>query len=130
MYTIHREYQLAVSHRLPFVPPDHKCGRLHGHNFTVTLECSGPLDEEMGWIFDFAELDAAWATTIHAVLDHRDLNAIPGLENPTSEVLARWVFDRMEAAVAGLSDGARLDAVSVGETVKGFVRWSPPKEAA
>ena len=87
--TLFKDFTFEAAHHLPHVPAGHKCGRLHGHSFMVRLEITGEVDPHTGWIMDFAELKAAFKPTYDR-LDHYYLNDIPGLENPTSEVLARW----------------------------------------
>src|SRR4029077_8265504 len=83
------EFKFEAAHRLPKVPPGHKCARLHGHSFKVELSVSGPVNPETGWFLDFGELYDLWRP-LHDVLDHNYLNEVAGLENPTSEVLAKW----------------------------------------
>jgi 6-pyruvoyltetrahydropterin/6-carboxytetrahydropterin synthase len=95
------EFRFEAAHRLPKVPPGHKCARLHGHSFKVELAVSGPVDPETGWFIDFQRLYDAWAP-LHGQLDHNYLNEVEGLENPTSEVLARWVWDRIKPKLAPL----------------------------
>ena len=99
---IWKEFAFEAAHRLPHVPAGHKCARLHGHSFRVEVHVDGPLREPEGWVTDFGELKAAWAPLDDA-LDHRYLNEIPGLENPTSEVLARWIWERLAPRLPGLS---------------------------
>lgn len=99
---IFKEFTFEAAHRLPNVPEGHKCARLHGHSFSVAVHVSGPLDPHLAWVRDFADLGAAWAP-LHDQLDHHYLNEIPGLENPTSEVLARWIWQRLAPALPGLS---------------------------
>lgn len=89
------EFRFEAAHRLPKVPAGHKCARLHGHSFKVELAIAGPVDEETGWFIDFGILFDLWRP-LHAELDHNYLNEIAGLENPTSEVLARWIWQRMK----------------------------------
>lgn len=91
------QYSFEAAHFLPNVPDGHKCRRLHGHNYRIDVSVSGPLDGR-GFVIDYAELDAV-AQPIVDSLDHRCLNDIPGLENPTSEVLALWLRDRIVAAL-------------------------------
>jgi 6-pyruvoyltetrahydropterin/6-carboxytetrahydropterin synthase len=90
-----RELRFEAAHRLPRVPPGHKCARLHGHSFKIELGIYGPVNPETGWLIDFGELDQLWQP-IHELLDHNYLNEVPGLENPTSENLARWLWDRIK----------------------------------
>ena len=99
---IFKEFGFEAAHRLPNVPPEHKCARLHGHSFRCEVHVSGPLDPKLGWVLDFAELKAA-VQPIIAQLDHRHLNEIAGLENPTSENLAIWIWDRLSPSLPGLT---------------------------
>ena len=92
---IARVYLIEAAHRLPNVDPGHKCARLHGHSFRITLRIGGPVDPQAGWIVDFGEVDRAWQS-IHEALDHRYLNEVEGLENPTSEMLAGWILQRVK----------------------------------
>lgn len=90
------------AHRLPHVPEGHKCARLHGHSFRVTVHVAGDVDPDLGWVMDFADVRAA-CEPLRDALDHRYLNEIDGLENPTSEVLARWIWERLAPSLPGLS---------------------------
>ncbi len=99
---VFRQFGFEAAHRLPNVPEGHKCARLHGHSFRVEVHVAGPVDPSLGWVVDFADIKAAFAP-LHDALDHRYLNEIEGLENPTSEVLARWIWDRLRPALPGLT---------------------------
>lgn len=99
---IFKEFTFESAHRLPHVPEGHKCGRLHGHSFRVALYLKGPVDPHTGWIRDFSEIKALFKPTYER-LDHNYLNDIPGLENPTSENLARWIWDAMKPLIPELS---------------------------
>lgn len=99
---IFKQFRFEAAHRLPNVPPGHKCARLHGHSFFVEIHVEGPVGERSGWVLDFADIAAAWQP-LHALLDHNYLNEIEGLENPTSELLARWIWRRMLPTLPGLS---------------------------
>ncbi len=105
---IFREFTFEAAHRLPYVPPGHKCARLHGHSYRVEVHVSGPVDEAAGWVMDFGEIKAAFAP-LDDQLDHRYLNEVAGLDNPTSENLARWIWDRLAGSLP-------LSAVTVRET--------------
>ncbi|MFP1723188.1 6-carboxytetrahydropterin synthase QueD [Lonsdalea quercina] len=104
-----KDFQFEAAHRLPHVPDGHKCGRLHGHSFMVRLEITGEVDAYTGWVMDFAELKAI-SRPIWEQLDHHYLNEIPGLENPTSEILAQWIWQRLKPILP------LLTAVRVKET--------------
>lgn len=95
------EFTFEAAHRLPHVPPTHKCARLHGHSFRVTVHVRGPVDRRTGFVVDFADLHAAWAP-LGEQLDHRYLNEVEGLDNPTSEKLAQWIWQRLQPALPGL----------------------------
>jgi 6-pyruvoyltetrahydropterin/6-carboxytetrahydropterin synthase len=93
---IFKEFTIEAAHRLPCVPVAHKCSRLHGHSFKVEVHAAGAVDPDHGWIMDFADIKEAFAA-VHDQLDHHYLNEIEGLENPTSENLARWIWLSLEA---------------------------------
>lgn len=96
-----RKYGFESAHRLPHVPEGHKCSRLHGHSFRVEVSVAGETDARLGWFVDYAEIDMACRPLIDA-LDHRYLNELPGLENPTSEHLAKYLWDRLVTTLRGL----------------------------
>ena len=90
-HRITKSFSFDSAHWLPHVPETHKCRRLHGHTYTVVLGLEGQLDDLYGWVQDYGELSWAFAPMLQA-LDHRCLNDIEGLENPTAEILAAWIF--------------------------------------
>ncbi|MEM7495078.1 MAG: 6-carboxytetrahydropterin synthase QueD [Myxococcota bacterium] len=104
-----KTFRFEAAHFLPHVPPDHPCGRLHGHGYQVTIHVQGPVDPRMGWVVDFTCLEQAFAP-LRDQLDHTCLNDVVGLENPTSENLALFILHRLQI------DGARLVSVTVSET--------------
>jgi 6-pyruvoyltetrahydropterin/6-carboxytetrahydropterin synthase len=99
---IFKRFQIEAAHRLPNVPAGHKCARLHGHSFGIEIHVSGTPDAQTGWIMDFADIKSAFAP-IFDELDHHYLNEIPGLDNPTSERLAEWIWNRLKPALPSLS---------------------------
>lgn len=99
---VFKEFQFEAAHRLPNVPPEHKCSRLHGHSFQVTLYISGEIGQDSGWIMDFGDIKKVFKP-IYEQLDHNYLNDIPGLENPTSEVLAKWIWQELKPLLPELS---------------------------
>lgn len=100
--TIFKDFQFEAAHRLPHVPAGHKCGRLHGHSFMVRLELTGEIDPQTGWVVDFSDISKAFKP-LWQQLDHHYLNDIEGLENPTSEVIARWIWQKMKPILPQLS---------------------------
>ena len=100
---IYKDFSFEAAHRLPNVPEGHKCARLHGHSFLVRVSVDGPVGDNSGWVMDFADLKASFRP-VHDALDHRYLNEIPGLENPTSENVARWIWKALEDSLPGLSE--------------------------
>ena len=95
---VFREFGFEAAHRLPLLPEGHKCSRLHGHSFRVEVHVQGDVDPATGILIDFAAIKAAFAP-LHDRLDHYFLNEVEGLENPTSENLARWIWDRLESSI-------------------------------
>lgn len=99
---VFKEFSFEAAHRLPNVPAGHKCARLHGHSFRIEIHVRGAVGVDTGWVLDFAEIKEAFAP-LFAQLDHNYLNEIDGLSNPTSENLAKWVWDRMRPRLPSLS---------------------------
>ena len=99
---IFKEFTFEAAHYLPHVPEGHKCRRLHGHSFHVTIYVSGELDPHLGWVMDYADIKRA-AEPVMQQLDHYCLNDIDGLNNPTSENIARWLWQRLEHKLPNLS---------------------------
>ena len=99
---IFKIFHIEAAHRLTGVPPGHKCARLHGHSFRVEIHVSGEVDPHTGWVIDFAEIKAIFAP-IYARLDHNYLNDIEGLDNPTSERLAMWIWHALKPDLPLLS---------------------------
>jgi 6-pyruvoyltetrahydropterin/6-carboxytetrahydropterin synthase len=99
---IFKIFTLEAAHRLPQVPPGHKCARVHGHSFRVAIHVVGPVDAGQGWVMDFADLTRRFQP-LYDQLDHHYLNDVPGLENPTSEHLAQWIWVRLKPGLPALS---------------------------
>lgn len=93
-----KTFGFEAAHHLPHVPADHKCRRVHGHSFRVTVRVTGPVDPASGWVMDYADIGRAFEP-LRLRLDHHDLNTIEGLENPTSENVARWIWVRLAPAL-------------------------------
>jgi len=100
---LRRTFQFEAAHRLPHVPPGHKCARLHGHSFQVEVVVEGPVDPHLGWVMDYADIKAAFAP-LYQRLDHHFLNEIPGLENPTSERIAEWIWSQLKPTLPLLAE--------------------------
>lgn len=95
---IFKKFRIEAAHRLPNVPEGHKCARLHGHSFEIEVVLRGPVAADAGWVCDFADLSAAFAPLFEQ-LDHHYLNEVPGLENPTSENLAIWIWNALQPSL-------------------------------
>ena len=96
-----RKYNFSAAHFLPEVPESHKCRRLHGHSYELEVTVKGEVDPETGWLIDYGEIDQVVRPTL-AELDHRTLNDLPGLENPTSEILCAWLWEQLSDGLPGL----------------------------
>jgi 6-pyruvoyltetrahydropterin/6-carboxytetrahydropterin synthase len=96
-----KDFRFEAAHWLPNVPDGHKCRRIHGHSFRGEVAVRGEIDPATGWVIDFAELKRA-VDPIVARLDHYLLNEIEGLENPTAEIVAMWIWKHVEPNVPGL----------------------------
>jgi len=99
---IYKEVTFEAAHTLPNLPKDHKCRRLHGHSFKVRIYVDGKVDDRTGWVIDFADIAKAF-NPIWEQLDHHYLNDVEGLENPSSENLAKWIWERLKPNLEDLS---------------------------
>ena len=94
---LQRDYRFEAAHFLPKVPDGHKCARMHGHSYAITIVIEGDVNER-GWVMDFADIDEHVAPLVRS-LDHRVLNELDGLANPTSEHLAAWFWSKVRASL-------------------------------
>ena len=115
---IFKEFTFEAAHRLPNLPQEHKCSRLHGHSFRVELHVSGPIDETHGWIVDFGDLKKAFRP-YYERLDHHYLNEVEGLANPTSENIAIWIWDRLKPSLPILSAVVVRETCTTGCSYRG-----------
>ena len=115
---IYKAFSIEAAHRLPNLPENHKCYRLHGHSFKVEVHVKGEVDQKTGWIMDFADISAAFKPLFER-LDHHYLNEIEGLENPTSENLARWIWRQLKPALPLLSSVVVRETCTAGCVYKG-----------
>lgn len=99
---IYKIFTIEAAHRLPNLPDDHKCSRLHGHSFQIAVHVEGEPGTETGWVIDYAEISEHFKPLFN-ILDHHYLNDIDGLENPTSENLAIWVWHKLKSTLPQLS---------------------------
>jgi 6-pyruvoyltetrahydropterin/6-carboxytetrahydropterin synthase len=106
---LRKAFQFEAAHLLPHLPESHKCRRLHGHSFKVEIAVTGDCDPKLGWVMDYADMAAVFEP-LWEQLDHRYLNEIPGLGNPTSENVAVWIWTRLKPKLP------RLTEVVVAET--------------
>jgi 6-pyruvoyltetrahydropterin/6-carboxytetrahydropterin synthase len=107
-----KDFSFESAHLLPHVPPGHKCGRIHGHSFRVEISVEGEMDEKMGWLYDHAKISEFTKEVIER-LDHRYLNDIPGLENPTFENLAIWIWKELKGKCPDLCEVVVHETASV-----------------
>ncbi len=98
-----KDFFFEAAHFLPKVPPTHKCARMHGHSYRVAISVEGEVDAELGWLYDHSRISEAMKPIVEE-LDHRPLNEVPGLENPTIEHLSAWLWRRLEGHCPGLCE--------------------------
>jgi 6-pyruvoyltetrahydropterin/6-carboxytetrahydropterin synthase len=99
---IFKEFTFDAAHFLPKVPQEHKCRNLHGHTYRLKLFLEGEADPEMGWVVDFGDVKKAWKK-VEPLLDHQYLNDVPGLENPTVENIAPWIWRKLKPELPQLA---------------------------
>ncbi len=117
--TVFKEFTFEAAHRLPNVPDGHKCGRLHGHSYHVTIRVSGEVLKHEGWLIDYADIAKEWEP-LHEQLDHRYLNDVPGLENSTSEMLAKWIWDRLRVSLPRMTMVIVRETCTAGSEYSGY----------
>lgn len=120
--TLTKSFRIEAARSLPRLPATHPCARVHGHSFVIEVECRGEVDPELGWLVDYNDISAAFEP-LRLALDHRLLNEVEGLANPTSELLARWVFERLHSTLPWLS------AVTIMETPETRAIYRPRPSA-
>src|SRR5437867_9593965 len=98
-----KDFSLEAAHTLPHAPEGHKCRRMHGHSYVIAVSVEGPVEADTGWLYDHAEINEAMKPLIEQ-LDHRCLNEIEGLENPTVENLCAWFWKRLAPHCPGLCE--------------------------
>lgn len=116
---IFKEFTFEAAHRLPNVPENHKCYRLHGHSYRIIIYVKGKVSESAGWIIDFADIKNAFQP-LFEILDHNYLNEIDGLSNPTSENLASWIWKRLEDTLPNLSKVIVCETCTSGCIYEGY----------
>lgn len=100
---LRKSFRFEAAHLLPHLPATHKCRRLHGHSFKVEVAVSGACDPKLGWLIDYAEISEAFKP-LYEKLDHYYLNEVPGLENPTSENIAAWIWQNLKPRLPLLTE--------------------------
>ncbi len=100
---LRKTFQFEAAHLLPRLPESHRCRRLHGHSFRAEIAVAGECDPDLGWLIDYAEITKRFKPLFEQ-LDHRYLNEVPGLDNPTSENIARWIWDRLKPRLPDLTE--------------------------
>ncbi len=96
-----KTFRFEAAHHLPKTPEGHKCRRPHGHGYRVDIHVAGEPDES-GWVVDFGQIKQA-VEPVLGRMDHRYINEIEGLENPTAENIAKYIYERIAPAVDGLT---------------------------
>lgn len=115
---IYKEFTFEAAHKLPNVPDGHKCGRLHGHSYRIRIHLSGDIDPKLGWFIDFSDVKEIFSPILKQ-LDHNYLNDIDGLENPTAEVIAIWVWNKLKSNLPTLSGIELMETCTCGVLYEG-----------
>jgi 6-pyruvoyltetrahydropterin/6-carboxytetrahydropterin synthase len=119
-FELRSSFGFEAAHHLPAVSPDHRCHRIHGHSYSIEVRVAGPAVESYDWVVDLGDIETA-CDAVRRELDHRLLNDVPGLENPTCETLARWLWCKLVADLNGLA------AVVVRETERSSCLYRGPR---
>jgi 6-pyruvoyltetrahydropterin/6-carboxytetrahydropterin synthase len=98
---IFKQFTFDSAHFLPYVPDGHKCKEIHGHTYMLTVYIEGELHWQLGWVMDFADIKKIIEPVINCI-DHKFLNKIEGLENPTCEIIAQWIWNNLKPQIPAL----------------------------
>ena len=93
-----KTFQIEAAHYLPLLAKSHKCSRMHGHSFQIEVRVEGECDPQLCWLMDYSDIKTAFQPLFDQI-DHNCFNDIHGLENPTSEMLAKWIWDRLKPSL-------------------------------
>lgn len=115
---LRKTFQFEAAHLLPRLPRSHKCRRLHGHSFKVEIVISGELDPKLDWVMDYADIKKVFKP-IWKKLDHRYLNEIPGLQNPTSENISIWIWKKLKPKLPLLTQVTVAETCTASCTYRG-----------
>ena len=103
MFELTRRYEFHAARKLTLLDLDHPCSQLHGHTFSLVIQINGEIDPSKGWVIDFFDIDTIYKEEIHKVLDHKYLNDIAELSNPTTEHIAAWIWKKLKPKLSGLA---------------------------
>lgn len=117
-YELVKTFRFEAAHSLSHLPAGHKCRNMHGHSYRVDIHVTGQPDDKLGWVVDFGDIKSAVAPVIDQ-LDHKNLNEIPGLEISTSEMICKYIYDKVKPLVPGLS------AVTIWESDTSKCKYQP-----
>ena len=115
---IYKDFTFEAAHKLPLVPDTHKCSKLHGHSFKVRISVEDEISD-LGWVIDYADIKSACEPVINS-LDHSYLNELKGLDNPTSENIAIWIWQKLERKLQGLSSIEVMETCNSGCIYQGY----------
>ncbi len=118
MMQIYKDFSFDAAHSLPHVPDTHKCKRIHGHTYRVRIIIRGEVDPHFGWVEDFGDIKSICKPIIEE-LDHYYLNEIEGLENPTAEVIAMWLWSKIKPRLKSLYEIQLMETPSSGCIYRG-----------
>lgn len=109
-----KEFAFEAAHRLPHAPTGHKCTRLHGHSYRLAITVEGEVEPRIGWLIDYGGIRQAVQPLLDQYLDHAYLNEVEELENPTSENISKWIWDRLKEQLQGLKRVSLYETCTAG----------------
>ncbi len=115
---VYKTFSIEAARSLPNLPEGHPCKKIHGHSFKITITVEGQINEDIGFVIDFSEIDTAFSS-VHKIIDHSYLNDIKGLENPSSENLCKWIWTKLIDSLDGLKKIEIKETDSTGCIYKG-----------
>ena len=98
---IYKKFNIESARSIPNLPKTHPCHHIHGHSFKIIISVQGDVNEQNGFVVDFQDIDDAF-DPLKKELDHSYLNDIEDLQNPTSENICIWIWNKIQSSLPNI----------------------------
>ena len=112
---VYKNFNIESARSLPNVPKTHPCYNVHGHSFKIKISVKQKIDKTTGFVIDFQD----GSQPIIEILDHKYLNDIEDLNNPTSENMCIWIWKKLKPSLPNIYEIEIKETDSTGCIYKG-----------